>query len=48
MVERFVQDGGALLALLSNGELWSAPLDSLHWRRLLADVADVRCVAVHE
>lgn len=47
MVERFVQDHGSLLALLSNGELWSAALETLRWERILAGVPGIRCVAVH-
>jgi photosystem II stability/assembly factor-like uncharacterized protein len=35
MVERFVQAGEELLAVLSNGELLSAPLAGLAWRRIL-------------
>jgi photosystem II stability/assembly factor-like uncharacterized protein len=47
MVERFAQDGRSLLAVLSNGELWSAALDDLRWERILADVPGIRCAAVH-
>jgi hypothetical protein len=47
MVERFTQDGASLLAVLSNGELWSAALDDLRWERILADVPGIRCAAVH-
>jgi photosystem II stability/assembly factor-like uncharacterized protein len=35
MVERFVQAGDELLAILSNGELLAAPLATLEWRRIL-------------
>ncbi|MBN1642620.1 MAG: hypothetical protein JXA09_15400 [Anaerolineae bacterium] len=48
MVERFARDGSELLAVLSNGELWSAPLSTMRWRRILADVPGVRCAAVYE
>jgi photosystem II stability/assembly factor-like uncharacterized protein len=48
MVERFAQDGDDLLAVLANGELWSAPLSSLRWQRILPDVDDVRCATVYE
>ncbi|MFN2130666.1 MAG: WD40/YVTN/BNR-like repeat-containing protein [Anaerolineae bacterium] len=48
MVERFTQDDGSLLAVLSNGELWSASLDDLQWQRILPDIPDVRCAAVYQ
>jgi photosystem II stability/assembly factor-like uncharacterized protein len=45
MVERFASVGSqraaTLLAVLSNGELWAAPLATLEWRRLLPEVAGV-------
>ena len=46
MVERFAQAGDELLAVLSNGELISAPLASLEWKRVLPDVEDVAAAAV--
>ena len=47
MVERFVTwDEETLLALLSNGELWEAPLATLEWRRAAGDVPDIRAVAL--
>ena len=45
MVERFVQIGQELFAVLSNGELVAAPLATLGWRRILPDVDRVRAVA---
>jgi hypothetical protein len=48
MVERFVQIGDDLLAVLSNGELWTAPLASLAWCRLLPQVKGVAAVALLE
>lgn len=41
LVERFVQLGSQLLAVLSNGQLLSAPLESLAWRPILAKVQGV-------
>jgi photosystem II stability/assembly factor-like uncharacterized protein len=48
MVARFAQDDTSLLAVLSNGELWSAPLDDLHWERILAEVEGIRCAALDQ
>jgi photosystem II stability/assembly factor-like uncharacterized protein len=45
MVERFVQEGSELLAILSNGHLLSAPLTSLAWQRVLPDVEGILAVA---
>jgi photosystem II stability/assembly factor-like uncharacterized protein len=44
MVERFVQIDDELWAILSNGELRVAPLESLHWRQALADVNSINSV----
>ena len=44
MVERFTQVGGDILAVLSNGELLSAALSELQWRRLLPSVEGVAAV----
>jgi photosystem II stability/assembly factor-like uncharacterized protein len=44
MVERFVQADDELLAVLSNGQLLSAPLSTLEWHRILSDVPDVNMV----
>ena len=45
MVERFLQAGDQLLAVLSNGELLVTALDQLFWRRILPEVRDVKAVA---
>ena len=44
MVERFSQVGDELLAVLSNGELYAAPLAALHWRRVLPALDGVTAV----
>jgi hypothetical protein len=46
MVERFLQAGDELVAVLSNGELVAAPLARLAWRPAGAGLAGVRAVAV--
>ncbi len=46
MVERFLQVGHELLAVLSNGELYAAPSATLTWRPVLVDVRMVRAAAV--
>ncbi len=46
MVERFTHSGEELLAVLSNGELLSAPLASLEWKRILPEARGVAAVAV--
>jgi hypothetical protein len=49
MVERFVQAEDELLAILSNGQLIAASLESLSWRIVLPAVQDVKAaVAVYE
>lgn len=45
MVERFTQIGDELLAVLSNGELISAPLATLEWSYILPEVKDVNAAA---
>lgn len=45
MVERFVQIEGDLLAVLSTGQLYGAPLATLHWRRILPELAGINAVA---
>jgi photosystem II stability/assembly factor-like uncharacterized protein len=45
MVERFVQAGKELLAVLSNGELWSTQLEMVEWHRLLPNVNHITGVA---
>jgi photosystem II stability/assembly factor-like uncharacterized protein len=44
MVERFSQVGDDLVAVLSNGEVLAAPVATLQWRRVLADLTGVACV----
>jgi photosystem II stability/assembly factor-like uncharacterized protein len=44
MVEQFVQVDDHLLAVLSNGQLVSAPLDGFRWRTILDPVHGVRAV----
>jgi photosystem II stability/assembly factor-like uncharacterized protein len=46
MVERFVQAGDDLLAVLSNGELLAAPLTTLDWRAVLPKIKGINAVAV--
>lgn len=45
MVERFVQVGDELLAVLSNGQLLAASLKTLAWRRILPEVSGVAAAA---
>lgn len=45
MVERFVQMEGHLLAVLSNGHLLVAPLDTLRWRRILSEIPNIKAAA---
>jgi photosystem II stability/assembly factor-like uncharacterized protein len=44
MVERFFQADDALFAVLSNGQLLSAPLSSLEWHRILPNITDVNAI----
>jgi len=44
MVERFTQVGSELMAVLSNGEVLVAPLESLEWRPILNEVIEVKAV----
>ncbi len=46
MVERFTQVGDDLVAVLSNGEVLAAPLGTLHWKRVLAELTGVTCITV--
>jgi hypothetical protein len=46
MVERFRQEGEELFAVLSNGELLSARLGTLAWRRIVPDVDGVRSIVI--
>jgi hypothetical protein len=48
MVERFAPAGSELLAVLSNGELLSAPLESMAWRRILPEISGVEAAAMME
>jgi photosystem II stability/assembly factor-like uncharacterized protein len=48
MVERFVQGGDDLVAVLSNGQLIAAPLATLAWQSLLPAEQDVTAVAVFQ
>ena len=45
MVERLVQADEELLAVLSNGELWSTELEKIKWHRILPDVLHITAVA---
>lgn len=47
MVERFIQVGEDLLAVLSNGELWISSLQQLFWRRILPEVRDIKAASVY-
>ncbi len=44
MVERFFQADEELFAVLSNGQLLSAPLSSLEWRRILPNITDINAI----
>jgi len=48
MVERFVQAGDDLVAVLSNGQLIAAPLATLAWQSLLPAEQGVTAVAVFQ
>lgn len=45
MVERFSRLGKDLLVVLSNGETWINPLNSLTWHRILPEVLDVKAAS---
>jgi len=45
MVERFFQADEVLFAILSNGQLFSAPLATLDWQRTLPNVTGVNAIA---
>ncbi len=45
MVDRFAAVGSDLMAVLSNGELWSAPAGGGPWRRLLPETPGIRDLA---
>lgn len=44
MVERFFQADNELFAVLSNGQLLSAPLSTLEWHRILPNVTNVNAI----
>ncbi len=44
MVERFTQVGGDLMAVLSNGRVVAAPLETLAWRRTIDSVDDAAAI----
>jgi hypothetical protein len=46
MVERFVQFDKDLFAVLSNGELWSRPLNQSMWHRVLPETPAIKALAV--
>jgi photosystem II stability/assembly factor-like uncharacterized protein len=48
MVERFIQVGDELLAVLSNGTLLSARLDTLVWKRIAPEIDGVNAATVLE
>lgn len=48
MVQQFLQVGDHLIALLAGGTLYQSALDSVHWWRILKNVADAEALAVLE
>jgi hypothetical protein len=44
MVERFFQADNELFAVLSNGQLLSAPLSTLEWHRILPEITDINAI----
>jgi hypothetical protein len=46
MVERFVSVGGELIALLSNGRLYSSSTTTLQWRPILEGVKSITALAI--
>lgn len=44
MVERFIQVGDQLFAVLSNGHLVAAPLATLQWQPILRQVEGINCI----
>jgi photosystem II stability/assembly factor-like uncharacterized protein len=46
MVERFVQANNELIAVLSNGQLLSAPLSTLAWHHILTGISNVNAVTL--
>jgi photosystem II stability/assembly factor-like uncharacterized protein len=45
MVERFVQVGDHLFAILSNGELRLKPMKEVRWQRVLPEIARIKAIA---
>jgi photosystem II stability/assembly factor-like uncharacterized protein len=45
MVERFVQAGDNLFAILSNGELRIKPLNQANWQRVFPEIAGIKAMA---
>ena len=45
VVERLTPIGDELFAVISNGQLFAAPLEMLEWRRVLADLPEITGVA---
>ena len=45
MVERFVQVGEHLFAILSNGELRLKPFKEVRWQRVLPEIAQIKAIA---
>jgi photosystem II stability/assembly factor-like uncharacterized protein len=45
MVERFVQTDEELFAVLSNGQVLSAPLANLQWQPIFSDIANITALA---
>ncbi len=45
MVERFYQSNEELLALLSDGELWSTRLEAIEWHPILPDIKEITAIA---
>jgi len=46
MVERFFQAGDELFAVLSNGQLLSASLAKLEWKRILPNISNVDAITL--
>jgi len=44
MVERFFQAGDELFAVLSNGQLLSAPFSTLEWKRVLPNINGINAI----
>ena len=47
MMERFAQIENDLLAVLSNGELWSKQLSESKWHRFLPEIKHVKAIAAN-